>query len=230
MGPRMSDACGRHCEGCLWRSKPKREGIPWWRRTRRSRGDPQLVELCLCRCPSRWRSGPCGQGSCRAKVPRKKNGSRPPVRMPGGRHVLRSCRPPRWMWRWCGSSKGRRGSRAGMEGAGRCHLGGGEGGHWPANAGPSGGLGRALLGGWVEPATRSCGFPAASGGGNLASPPTLTIRPSPSIPFDTRVWPFAGCRHCGGLAAHGCPSSHPMSCWAMPAGEPAKQPEAPEPW
>ena len=40
-GPRMSGTCGRHCEGCLQRSKPKREGRPWQRRRiRKSRGGP----------------------------------------------------------------------------------------------------------------------------------------------------------------------------------------------
>ena len=47
------------------------------------------------------------------------------------------------------------GGGTGTEGAGRCHLGGGEGGCWPHDAGPSGGPGSALLGGWVEPATHS---------------------------------------------------------------------------
>ena len=47
------------------------------------------------------------------------------------------------------------GEVAGAEGVGHCHLGGGEGGRWPHDVGPSGGPGGALLGGWVEPAARS---------------------------------------------------------------------------
>ena len=45
------------------------------------------------------------------------------------------------------------GGGAGAEGAGCCHLGGGEGGRLPHDAGPSGGPGGALIGSWVEPAT-----------------------------------------------------------------------------
>ena len=42
----------------------------------------------------------------------------------------------------------------GMEGTGSCHLGGGEGGHWPANMwGQVEGLGGALLSGWAKPST-----------------------------------------------------------------------------
>ena len=68
---------------------------------------------------------------------------------------------------------------------------------------------------------------------NLATPPILTARPCPAIPFDTRgrpltglgcccatlvtrSWPLAalGCC-CGSLATRGCPSSHPIPCQAM---------------
>ena len=113
-------------------------------------------------------------------------------------------------------------------GAGCCHLGGGEGGRWPVIAGPSGGLRRALLDSWAKPAAHGCGGPAASSSGNLATPPILTTHPCPAFTFDTHGWPFASHGCCCGLTARGYPSSCPMSCQAMPAGEPAKQPEAPK--
>ena len=118
----------------------------------------------------------------------------------------------------------------GTAGAGRCHLGSGEGGHWPANAGPAGGLGWALLGGWAEPAAHGCGGLAAGSGGNLATPPILTTHPCPTIPFDTRGWPLASCGCCCGSAAHSCPSSCLVPCQSTLVGEPAKQLEAPKPW
>ena len=107
----------------------------------------------------------------------------------------------------------------------------------PTNVGPSGGLGWALIGGWAKPAAHSCGSPATGGSGNLATngggilatPPTLTTGPCPAFSLNACGWPFAGLGHCCGLAAHGCPSSHLEPCWVMPDGEPAKQPEAPEP-
>ena len=116
-----------------------------------------------------------------------------------------------------------------MEGAGCCHLGGGEGGHWPTHMGPSRGVGHTLLGGWAKPAIRSCGGPATDSGGNLASPPTLTIRPCPPVTFNAHGWPFSRNGRYGGLATHGCPSSHSASCRPTPAGEPAKQLEVPGP-
>ena len=72
--------------------------------------------------------------------------------------------------------------RLGTAGAGRCHLGVGEVGHWPANAGPGGGLGGALLGGWAKPATHGCGSLATGGDGDLATPPLLTTHPCPPSP------------------------------------------------
>ena len=119
---------------------------------------------------------------------------------------------------------------AGAEGAGCCQLGGGEGSCWPANPGPSGGLGQTLLGSWAKPTSRGCGGLAAGGGGKLVSPPTLTTRPCPPIPFGAHGQPFAGHGCCCSLAACGCPSSYPMSYQAMLAGGLAKQPEVPEPW
>ena len=96
--------------------------------------------------------------------------------------------------------------------------------------GPSGGLVGALLGGWAKPAARSCGGLAAGSGGNLAPhqpSPSVPAPPSPSMPVARH---FGGHGHCSGLAACGCPCSHPASCQPTPAGEPAKQLEAPRPW
>ena len=150
-GPQMSGSCGRCCEGCLQRSKPKREGCPWWRRRMRrwtrGGGPLQPTWCCLCGHLSQWRAGPCGPGCSRVRVSRRRGGGRPPVRRPSGRHALWRHHPRRWTRRWCGTSHGRSKRQAGPEGAGRCHLGGSEGGRWPVNIGPSGGLGRALLGG-----------------------------------------------------------------------------------
>ena len=126
--------------------------------------------------------------------------------------------------------KGVKGGRTGAEGAGCCHFGSGEGGCWPTNVGPSGGLGGALLGGWAEPAARGCGGPAASGGGNIATPPNLTTCPCPPIPFNASGWRFAGLGYCCSLATFCCPYSYPASCWAVLVGELAQWPEAPEPW
>ena len=125
---------------------------------------------------------------------------------------------------------GGEGGRAGAEGAGCCQLGGGEGGHWPAHMGSSGGLGGALLGSWAGLTAGGCGSPATGNGGNLATPPTFTIRPYTPVPFNARGWPFTRHGHCCSLATRGCPSSHPASCWATPAGEPAERLEAPELW
>ena len=105
---------------------------------------------------------------------------------------------------------------------GRCQLSGGEGGHWPVNMGPTGGLGGAVLGGWAEP--------AASGGGHLAIPPILIICPYPAVPFNACGQPSASLGSCCSSAAHGCPSSRPMPCWVMLVGEPVKWLEALELW
>ena len=120
--------------------------------------------------------------------------------------------------------------RVGTEGARCCHLGSGEGGRWPTNVGPSGGLGRALLGNWAKPAAHACDGLATGSGGKLATSPTLTIHPCPPIPFDAYGWPFTWSGHCHSLATHGCPSSCPASHWATPAREPAERPEVPKPW
>ena len=122
------------------------------------------------------------------------------------------------------------GGRACAEGAGHCHLDGGEEGCWPTNTGPSGGLGGTLLGGWAKPAARGCGTPAAGSGGNLTPPPTLTICPCPPSPFDAHGQLFSTHGRCGDLATHGCPCSYPASCRPMPAGGPAKWLEVPGPW
>ena len=60
-------------------------------------------------------------------------------------------------------------SRGGAAGEGRCHLVGGDGGSWPANAGPGMGLGgtcqtggSTLSGGWAEPAIYSYAGSAAT--------------------------------------------------------------------
>ena len=116
-------------------------------------------------------------------------------------------------------------SRADTEGARCCHLGCGEGCHWPTNARPAGGLGRALLGGWAKPATHSCGGLAAGGGGCFTTPPILTTHPCTPVPFNACGQPLAGLGCCCSLAAHGCLNSHPMPCWVAPAGELAKWPE-----
>ena len=130
------------------------------------------------------------------------------------------------------------GGGAGTEGAGCCHLGGGEGSRWPDDMGPGGGLRGALLGSWAEPATRGCGGLAAGaggnlatgGGGNLAATTILTTRPWPPIPFDARGWSFGRLGQCGGLAARGCPCSHAASCRGAPVGGAGWQPEAPGSW
>ena len=74
-----------------------------------------------------------------------------------------------------------------MEGAGCCHLGGGEGSRWPNDTGPGGGLRGALLGGWAKPAAHGCGGLAAGGGSNLAAATILTTRPCTPVPFNARV-------------------------------------------
>ena len=59
-----------------------------------------------------------GPGRGWARVPRRKNGSCPPVRGPGGRHVLYiHCPGRRQMHKWCSSSRRRRGRRRGHRGA-----------------------------------------------------------------------------------------------------------------
>ena len=118
-GPQMSSTCGRCCEGCLQRSKPKREGRPWWRRIRRrTRGGGPLWPAWwrLCRCLSRWRAGLCGPGCSRAKVPGRRGGRFPPVRRPRERRPLWSCHPHRWMKRWRGISRRRRRKQSGCRG------------------------------------------------------------------------------------------------------------------
>ena len=118
-----------------------------------------------------------------------------------------------------------------MEGAGHCHLGGGEGGRWPTNVGPSGGLGWALLGSWAKPATRSCGSLASQWWWQLSHPTYphhLSLPPHPlRCPWLALCWAWM---LQWGLATCGCPSSHPASCWATLAGELAERLEAPEPW
>ena len=122
------------------------------------------------------------------------------------------------------------GGGAGTEGAGCCHLGSGEGGRWPANMGPSGGLRGALLGGWAKPAAHGCGGLATSSGRNLATATNLTTRPCPPVPFDAHGWPFGRRGRCSVLAAHGCPCSYSASCRGVPVGGPGKRPEVPGPW
>ena len=119
-------------------------------------------------------------------------------------------------------------SRGCVTGVGHCHLRGGEGGCWPANVGPAGGLGGALLGGWAKPATHGCSSLAASSGGYLATPPTLAGHPCPAVPLDTcgQLLAGLGCC-CSSLTTRGCPSSCPTPCWEMSVGELAKQPQMP---
>ena len=166
----------------------------------------------------------------RAKAPRKGGGRHPPARRPGGRSVPWGCR---CLWRqmrqWHGASRGRSRRRSIHGGGGHCHLAGGEGGRWPNDVGPSGGLGGALLGRWAEPAIHGCGGLAAGSGSNLAATTILITRPCPPIPFNTCGWPFGGRGCCSSLAAHGCPCSHSASCWGAPVGGPGEQLEAPGP-
>ena len=119
-------------------------------------------------------------------------------------------------------------SRGDVVRAGRCHLGGSEGGHWPTNAGSAGGLGGALLGGWAEPATCSCGGLVTLSGSHLATPPILTTHPCPAVPLDASGQPLAGLGCCCSSATCDCPSSHPTPCWVMLVGKPAKWLEAPK--
>ena len=86
----------------------------------------------------------------------------------------------------------------GVAGVGHCHLIGGEGGRWPTNMGPAGGLGGALLGGWSKPAVHGCSGSVASGGGYLATLPTFATCSCPTVPFDA-------CGHL--LAGLGCSCS-----------------------
>ena len=80
---------------------------------------------------------------------------------------------------------------------------------WRAWLGPPRWLGQASC-------PHGCGGPATGGGGNLATPPTLTTHPCPPFPFNTRGRPFAGCGHCCSLSHPWLPQQPPTSCWAMP--------------
>ena len=120
-----------------------------------------------------------------------------------------------------------RGGGAGAEGAGRGHLGGGEGSRQPDDTAPGGGLRGALLGGWAKPSACGCGGLAASGGGNLAATTNLASHPCPPVPVDACSWPFSGCGHCGDSAARGCPCSYAASCRGAPIGGAGWRPEAP---
>ena len=118
----------------------------------------------LCRHLSWRRAGPWGPGSgTGAKMPGGRVGAACQQQGPGEGTHYGATSPRDGQVAGSVAPTGGDCSEEGMAGARHCHLGGSEGGLWPANVGPGGGLGRALLGGWAEPAARSCGLPPARG-------------------------------------------------------------------
>ena len=135
--------------------------------------------------------------------------------------------PPGDGWGDGAAPLGAGGGGGGKEGAGCCHLGGGEGGCWPHDAGPSRGARGSLIGGWVEPAAHGWGGPATSAGGNLVAATTLTTSPCLPVPVHACGWPLGGHGDCGGLATRGLFQSRAASHRGAPIGGAGWWQEAP---
>ena len=119
---------------------------------------PWPVRWGLCRCPGQAEVGPVGPRMLPGQGAQERREAPASKKAWGKERAVGALPPPETdevMARHLQQVGG--GGGAGVEGAGCCHLGGGEGGPWPDDMGPSGGLRGALLGGWAKPATGGSG-------------------------------------------------------------------------